>query len=110
MDRKQLGKVIDVRCGFGGYQDAQIGIGFTLGGNSWGVSTPFYGAWATKVTEHTKWTEEDRIKQLGESFMKICQWLQDCKVRDVYELKGQPVECVFDGQMLKEWRFLTEVI
>ena len=107
---KRLGKVLKVVCGFGGYQDVQIGIGFTLGGDSWGVSSPFYGAWSTNVTEYTQWTEEDRIKQLGETFMKICQWLKDCKVQEVQELQGQPVECIFDGMMLKEWRFLTEVI
>jgi hypothetical protein len=28
----------------------------------------------------------------------------------VDELKGKPVEVTFDGNMLKEWRILTEVL
>lgn len=110
MTTKKFGKVTEVRCGLGGYQDAQIGIGFTLGGDSWGVSTPFYGAWATEITENTQWTEEGRIKVLGETFIKIKQWCEECKIMDISELKGKPVEITLENMRLKEWRFLTEVI
>jgi hypothetical protein len=36
--------------------------------------------------------------------------LKDAKVNSVDELKGKPVEVTFDGNMLKEWRILTEVL
>ena len=108
--RKELGKIISVRCGLGGYQDAQIGIGFTLGGDGWGVGTGFKGAWATKHSDSCKWTEQDRIESLGHAFMYLRELLKDAKVNDVTELVGIPVEVTFDGNQLLEWRILKEVL
>jgi hypothetical protein len=36
--------------------------------------------------------------------------LNDAKVNSVDRLKGVPVEATFDGNLLKEWRILTEVL
>lgn len=40
----------------------------------------------------------------------ISKLLKEAKVDEVYQLKGKPVEVTFEGNMLKEWRLLTEVI
>jgi hypothetical protein len=40
----------------------------------------------------------------------VSKLLKDAKVSSVDELKGKPVEVTFDGNMLKEWRILTEVL
>ncbi len=45
--RKEIGKIQKVSFGHGGYQDAGIGVSFSLGSDkaSWGVHD-FWGAWA----------------------------------------------------------------
>jgi hypothetical protein len=40
----------------------------------------------------------------------LSKLLKDAKVRSVDKLKGIPVEAIFDGNVLKEWRVLTEVL
>jgi len=109
---KKLGKIESVRFGHGGYQDACIGLSVTLGNGSWGVGD-FKGAWdpeMIKRTEHTKWTEEDRTNNIGETVRFLSKLLKDAKVDSVDKLKGIPVEVTFDGNLLKEWRVLTEVL
>ena len=109
--RKEIGKIQSVKFGKGGYQDACIGISFELGSdkNGWGVGD-FNGDWALERSKDAEWTEEIRIKNLGKMCMYINQLLEDAKVDDINELKGKPVEVTFDGNLLKEWRLLTEVI
>jgi hypothetical protein len=108
MDKK-LGRIDSVRIGFGGYQDAQLGISFTLAGKSWGVGD-FWGYWASAPSENAKWTTEDQCKSLGETFLRIGSLLKDANCQDVKDLAGVPVEVTLDGNMLKSWRVLTEVI
>ena len=108
--KTELGKIQEVTIGYGGYQDAQLGIGFTFCGKGWGIGIGCYRAWGTERSVDTKWTEQERIIALGETFMEIKKWLDDAGVKDVYELKGKPVECTFDGMELKSWRILTEVL
>lgn len=107
--RTEIGKIKTVYFGKGGYDDAMIGITFTLGGEAWGVGD-FWGQWATKITEGTQWTEESRTTKLGETVMRILQLLQDAKVSKVDDLMNIPVEVSFEGNTLKSWRILTEVI
>ncbi len=107
-ERKELGRIKKVYCGL---TDAQLGISFELGGSDgWGVMTQFRGHWGGKRSEYAKWTDEDRIRVLGETFMYIGQLLSDAKVRDVSELVGKPVEATFDGNLLTDWRILKEVL
>jgi hypothetical protein len=40
----------------------------------------------------------------------VSSLLKDAKVNSVDQLKGKPVEVTFDGNMLKSWRILTEVL
>lgn len=111
MNGKHIGKIKSVRFGHGGYQDAMIGISFDLGSDkeSWGVHD-FWGMWATTRHSTCQWTEEDRTRQLGEMVMRINALLADAKVHDIADLAGIPVEVTFDGNILKEWRVLTEAI
>lgn len=106
---KQLGKIQEVKFGNGGYQDAMIGISFTLGGAGWGVGD-FWGDWATDVTERTEWTHEQRCNRLGQIVWKIKKLLDDAKVESVEELKGIPVEATFNDMKLVSWRVLKEVL
>lgn len=105
----RLGKISACRFGSGGYQDACIGVSFTLSGGAWGVGD-FWGAWAIKRSDYCKWTEEDRVRQLGEMVMRLNALLQDAKVTHVGELVGVPVEVTFDGMTLQSWRVLKEVL
>lgn len=109
MNRKELGKIKHASFGLGGYQDCQIGLWLTFGGEAWGVSAG-EGAWATTRTEHCKWTEEDRVREAGKAAMKLAGLLQAAHKMDVSELVGVPVEVTFDGNRLTDWRLLTEVL
>lgn len=108
-ERKELGKIQKCHFGQGGYQDACIGVTFTLGGDSWGVGD-FWGAWAIERSDRAKWTEADRITQLGEMVMRLNSLLANAKVSTVDALQGIPVEVTFDGMALESWRVLKEVL
>jgi hypothetical protein len=108
----KLGKIEKVSFGLGGYQGCMLGISFTLGNGSWGVGD-FKGNWDAeqiKWTEHTKWTEEDRSKSYDETMRYVSKLLKEAKVDSVDKLKDKPIEATFDGNVLKEWRILTEVL
>lgn len=109
--RKEIGKIQKVSFGFGGYQDAQIGLSLTFGSDkgAWGVQT-FHGAWGIDRSEHAKWQEDDRLMELGKTCMKLRDLLRDAKVEKVDQLKGIPVEVTFEGNCLKDYRILTEVL
>ncbi len=109
---KSLGKIERVKFGLGGYQDACIGIHFTLGGSGWGV-TATESAWdanAIQWTEHCKWTEASR----SEGYDKIVRYISDllaaAKVDDISKLVGIPIEATFERGTLESWRILTEVL
>lgn len=108
---KRVGKIKSARFGEGGYQECCIGVQFDLGSEKdcWGVGD-FWGAWSIERSANCKWTEADRIKQLGEMVMRLNAVLKEAKARGVDDLVGVPVEVTFDGNTLKEWRVLTEVL
>ena len=109
---KRLGKIKNVRFGIGGYQDCQLGVHFELGGDSWGVtnSRSVWDPTRVKCEEYTQWTEEDRNKQMNDIMRYVSSLLYEAKVDNVNDLKGKPIECTFEGNILKEWRILTEVL
>ncbi len=109
MDGKELGQIRRAKFGFGGYQDAMIGLTLEFGGQAWGTSH-FDGAWSIKRSEYCQWTEEDRIRQLGESVMRLKDILAKAKCNSVDGLVGKPVEVIFEGNMLKSFRLLEEVL
>ncbi len=109
---KRLGKIEVVKFGHGGYQDACIGLSVTLAGEGWGVSD-FKGTWdpeLIKRSDSTKWTEEERSKNLDETLRFVSKLLKEAKVDSVDRLQGVPVEVSFNGMLLDEWRILTEVL
>lgn len=109
---KKLGKIKNVRFGLGGYNHAMIGIHFELGGESWGVSDS-RSYWDNNLIKHTvncKWTESDRTNEFSKIMEYISNLLRDGKVDSIEKLKGKPIEVELDGNMLKEWRILTEVL
>lgn len=109
MERKELGKIQAVKFGFGGYQDIQFGISFTLGGEAWGVGD-FIGGWGIEPTTNAQWTHDENVKIIGDA----CLWLRDAlnkaNKKTVDQLQGIPIEATFDGNLLKSWRILTEVL
>lgn len=86
--RKELGKIKKAEYGFGGYQDTMMGLTLQLGGESWGVG------------DFIRAEETPRLKKL----------LIDTKSQSVAQLVNKPIEITFDGNVMKEWRVLTEVL
>lgn len=109
MNKTELGRIQKVSFGEGGYQEAMIGISFTLGGNGWGVGD-FWGDWSCDRTANTGWSEGDRIDNLGAMVMRVHGLLKQAKKHYVPDLVGVPVEATFDGNRLVSWRVLTEVL
>lgn len=109
MERKELGKISAASFGWGGYQDCQVGLSLSFSMKGSGVND-FKGAWGTKHSEHCKWTEQDRLTELGKTAMELAGYLQKINGKDVSDLVGTPVELTFDGNLLKEWRILDEVL
>lgn len=107
--RRELGKISSVRFGWGGYQDAQLGLSLSFSMKGSGVGT-FVGAWGIERSEYAKWTEEDRLRQLGEAVMKLGSMLSKAHKTDVTQLVGIPVELTFEGNTLHDWRLLEEVL
>lgn len=107
--RTELGRIQKIAFGFGGYQDAMIGLSITLGGQSWGVGD-FKGAWGIDRSEYAKWTEEDRLRELGQACMFLRDLLRKAGKQTVDQLAGTPVEVTFEGNTLKSWRVLDEVL
>ena len=110
--KKKLGKIESARFGLGGYQGVKLGLSVTLSGKDWDVSD-FKGTWdaeSVQRSKSTQWTEEERSKGYDDTMRYISKLLNEAKVTSVDKLKGIPVECTFDGDLLKEWRVLTEVL
>ena len=89
-----------------------LGLHVTLGDGSWGIgdSKSNWDAEQIKWFKHTQWTEEDRDGWYSEIMRYVSKLLKEAKVDSVDKLKGKPVEVTFDGNQLKEWRILTEVL
>jgi hypothetical protein len=108
-ERKELGFIQKCSFGWGGYQDAMMGLSITLGGQSWGVGD-FKGGWGSTRTEHCKWTEDDRLRDLGGAVMFLKGLLEKAGKQSVEQLVGTPIEATFEGNTLKSWRVLEEVL
>ena len=112
MKEKVLGKIDSAKFGIGGYQDAMIGLhlSFTMNGSGVCQSLCAWDANMIKHSEYCKWTEEDRSKEYDQIMRKISDILNDSKKSSVSDLAGVPVELEFEGNSLKDWRVLTEVL
>lgn len=111
MTRKEIGKIKSIEFGIGGYQDSMLGLTIGLGSSSWGVGD-FKGFWGPEVKcgSRTQWTEKDRSKGYADSVRFLGDLLVKAKKKSVSDLTGVPVEVEFDGNCLKSWRILEEVL
>lgn len=109
---KKLGKIESVRFGHVGCQDVGLGIAFSFSFDGSGVcdSRSYWDAELVDCSEHCKWTENNRDAAYSDIMRYISKLLADAKVDDLSELKNKPVEVAFEGNVLKSWRILTEVL
>jgi len=110
MTETMLGKIEKIEFGKGGYQEAEFGLSITFSGQSWGIATFISGGWAGKRSESAKWTEEDRLKSMGQMCLKVNTLLDDAKVDCVSKLKGTPCEVVTANGRFHSFRILKEVL
>lgn len=108
MDGKFLGKIAKVQFGI---QDSNFGLFLNFSGPGCGISA-FVVTWglAIEPSQYSEWTENDRDAQLAELGRFVNRTLIDANVEDVADLAGIPVEVTIEGNLLKAWRILTEVI
>lgn len=108
MEKKELGKITSLVVGYGGYDDAMIGISIGLGGDHWGCAD-WRGTWAHRP-EYAEWAEETQIKHWGEAMKWLRDLMDDAKVKSSNRLVGVPVEVTFVANKLYSWRILKEVL
>lgn len=106
--RKELGRIIKAEYGFGGYQDAQFGLSVTLGGECWGVCD-FIGSW-DKRSKGATYSQAEFDAGVVTDRERVIQLVKSAKKSAVSGLAGVPVEVTFEGNTLKSWRILTEVL
>jgi len=106
---KRLGKIISIKFGL---DENMLGLHLSLGNENWGVkdSNAIWDYERVKRTEYTQWTEEGRTESFIDLMKHISKLLKDAKVNSVDELKGIPIEVTFEGNLMREWRILTEVL
>lgn len=107
----KIGKIKSVTFGYGGYQDAMFGISFSLGSDKehWGVDD-FWGTWSREPDATCKWTKQEQDAEWAQTMRALKETMNNAKVSSLEQLRGKPVEVTFEGNILKSWRILTEVI
>jgi hypothetical protein len=114
MNETVFGKIKEVRFGIVG--DIFMGICLSFGsdadGAGWAVdwSKGFHDFNRNPHSQYCKWTPESNNENCVGVMKYISDLLNDAKVSDVYQLKGKPVEVVFENNCIKSWRLLKEVI
>jgi len=107
---KKLGKISFAAIGHYGYQEGMIGIQFVLDLDGTSVND-FWGYWKASVSdEGASWSNDERYDQLGKIMLRISTLLIDSKRESVPDLVGVPIEVTLDGNVMKEWRILKEVL
>ena len=110
----RIGKIESVKFGHVGYNDAELGIQFTFSSkkDSWGVgwSKAYWDSEIIKHNKNTQWTEAERDNAFAGVMKYISKLLKQAKVSDFTQLKNIPVEVTFEGNCLKDWRILEEVL
>ena len=106
-----LGKIESIKFGI---SNSHIGLFYTLIVNNCCGTQSSNTVWdpeQIKVTQYTKWTEDDRDRELAELMRYISKLLSEAKVNDITKLAGKPIEVTIDEfNSLKSWRILTEVL
>lgn len=110
MNGKYLGKINSFKFGFGGYDDAMFGASFTFKYDGWMGCGDFKGTWATDPSKHAKWTKGSQTQLWGDVVRLLKDMCATAKVNTINELEGQPIEIEIEGNKLKSWRLLEEVL
>lgn len=107
----QVGKIRAVLFGQGGKDNHCFGFNFFIGSDKdgWGIQD-FWGTYYTSRPEKAQWSEDDRLKLMGEQCMRVNSLLMAAKKTHVMELVNCPVEVTFDGDTVMSWRLLEEVM
>ena len=107
-----MGKLSKVKFGHGGYQESCLGLSVTISGYGWEFndSKTAWDANLIKHSEYCRWTEQDRSEEYDKIMRYVSDLLAAAKVDSIDKLNGLPVEAEFDGNLLKSWRVLTEVL
>jgi len=108
MTGKELGKITKARYGLGGSHDSQFGLSLEFASGNSCVAT-FIGAWAD-YPPFAKYSAEEWRESHADSTIQIKEIFAQAKVDDVSKLVGKPVELTFEGNILRDWRILTEVL
>lgn len=113
MSEIRLGKIEYAEFGFGGYQDAMLGLSLVFKGQGWGVTEFLSGGWYEVLkadSPNCNWEEKDRADLRNALCKEIDNILRSAKVKSVSKLIGKPVEVEFVGGKLENWRILEEVL
>ena len=100
----KLGKIKSAQFGIGGYQDAQAGFTFEVGGDGWGTIVSMGMVWAHLSKEEAladkniKWAHEDRLKCIGENGWTVIELMKAAKVSSLSKLVGIPVKVFFESE------------
>jgi len=99
MNGKFLGKIqqIDLMESYG-HILLSVELGSDNGEGNWGVHNTYQIIPGPKVPPHD-W-----------DIFPLAQYMQDARVDVLSKLKGKPIEAIFEGNILKEWRILKEVV
>ena len=110
MDGKFLGKINNISFGFGGYQDAEFGVSLDFRyDKGMGVGN-FRGCWGDPPSDSAKWTLKEQTEQWGQMVRWVADLCKKAGVQEFYQLKNKPVEVIIEGNTLKSWRLLEEVL
>lgn len=107
--RKELGKIEKITLGGGGYQDAMFGVSVALSFGGSGVGD-FRGNWSKYPGERAQYTEAEWEAEHAKTYAWLRDLMRSAKVDDFTKLRGIPVEVEFEGNTLKSWRVLSEVL
>lgn len=99
---KRLGKIASVKFGAGGYQDAMFGLTVGLEFDHGDSCVDFKGGYLPDSPD----SETIFVCRI----LEVADILKQAKVDDIGRLRGIPIEAEFDGNALKSWRVLTEVL
>jgi hypothetical protein len=104
---KVLGKIEKVWYGLDG--DGQFGLSLTLSFGRGGAVQTFKGGWAD-YSPSAKYSYDEWLKSHTGTALFILDTLKKAKKRNVADLAGVPIEAELDGNLLKSWRVLEEVL
>ena len=93
-------------------RDGRLGIWFVLESDGWSVMSE-RSVWdynEAEVSKHTKWSEQDRDDEMASMMEYISNLMHQAKVTDIQSLKGKPITLQIEGNVLQDWRLLTEVL